>query len=126
MIKQSKHTNKEKSFSKNPPDISGESYVFVKYSDLMDFIRSVKDASIALFHLATVSAGIKLMSMRPEEIEKLSQRLMDISDIKPNRLSVPKKYEAGGSEKFMEMISKSFDSHLVDSPTGRIRKSRKR
>lgn len=126
MNKQSKNTTNEKSSSKNPPDISGENYVFVKYSDLLDFIQSVNDASIALSRLAIVSADIKLMSTRPEAQEGLLQKLMDMSDIKLSRLLAPKTYELAELGKLMEKKLNSFVLPLADSANGRTRKSRKR
>lgn len=126
MNKQSKNIMKEESFSKNPPDIRGENYVFVKYSDLMDFIQSVNDASIALSRLAIVSADIKLMSTRPEARDGLLQKLMDMSDIKLSRLLQPKSLELAELGKDMDRKSKSIVSPLIDSQNGQTRKSRKR
>jgi hypothetical protein len=127
---QLKGTSKEKSSSKNPPDINGENYVFVKYSDLMDLLQSAKNASIALSHLATSSADIKLMSMRPTAWSTVgvesSQKSTDISDTKQNKQSQPRSSEADAFGLNMERISKSTVSPLPDSANGRMRKSRKK
>jgi hypothetical protein len=126
MNKQSKNITQEKDSSKNLQDINGGSYVFVKYSELMALQQSANDASIALYHLASVSAGIKLMSLRPEVSEGLSQKLTAISDTKRNTQSLNRISEPDVFGTNMERTSKSIDSPLLDSTNGRTRKSRRK
>lgn len=126
MKKQSRNTMIEKSSSKNPLDIKGESYVFVKYSDLMDLIRSAKDASIALSHLANVSADIKLMSMRPAMKGGSYVKWMDISDTKPSTRSLNRISEVSESGCNMDKTLRFTDLPLLDSQNGQTKKSRRR
>lgn len=126
MKKQSRNTTIEKSSSKNPPDIKGESYVFVKYSDLMALIQSAKDASIALSDLAITSAGIKLMSMRPEMKGGSYVKWMDISDTKPSTRSLNRISAVKESDCDMDKTLRFTDLPLVDSANGRTKKSRRR
>lgn len=126
MKKQLKNTTIEKSSSKNPHDIKGESYVFVKYSDLMALIQSAKDASIALSHLANVSADIKLMSMRPGMKGGSYVKWMDISDIKPSTRSLNRISEVSESGCNTDKTLRFTDSPLLESADGQTKKSRRR
>lgn len=126
MKKQTPVTGRDASSSGNLRDIPEENYVFVKYSDFMDFLQSVKDASTALSHLVTASADIKLMSMRPTAREGLSQKLTGISDIKQSMQLLNKLSEADGSKRRTGKTSKSTDSHSADSRNGQTKKSLKK
>lgn len=126
MRKQSKGINKDASSSKKANGISEENYVFLKFSDYMDFLQSVKNASIALSKVVSTNVDIKLMSMRLEAREELSQKLMDISVTKLNTLLHNRQSGADGLGKSMVKRSRSLDSHLQDSANGRMKRSRKR
>lgn len=126
MRKRSKDITKERSSSKKAQDMREESYVFVKYSELMALRRSASDASTALSRVAKYGLDTRSMSLRPEVIEGLSRKLMDTSVIRPSMQSRSKVYEAGESLANMGRILRSIGSHSQGSPNGPIKRSRKR
>lgn len=126
MNKQYKDITQEKGSSKNPLGMLGVNYCFVKYSEIEDLKRSANDASIALSKVARSVSDIKLMSMRSEASEGLSQKLTATSDTKHNTQLLNRTSEPDGFATDTERISKSIVSPLPDSPSGRTRKSRRK
>jgi len=105
---------------------SEESYVFVRYSEIMNLERSAKSASLALLNLERCVADIRLMSMRPEERGELLQRLMDGQDTRRLKPIPRTNSESDGLRKSTGRISKSTGLRYAGSPNGRTKKSPKR